>query len=521
VLGFFRPRIVMPGNFQDYFTLREQAAILAHEHVHLARQDARINALTALLRCFCWFNPLIHLGARWLRFDQELACDARAVAGGISRQDYAKALLKSQIMVTSLPVGCNWPGAQHPLIERIALLKRKPPGATGRLAGVSLVFLAASLAGLGAWAAQPPVSAKTVALSLPRMVARPASSGAPDQTVQEPARDANLAGSGHEMDAPKDGPPDAAVLPARVQAPTASGIQTRLESDLTAQPGLLMVADVQTSTQAATESVTVSGTKMREGFQKFLRGFVAPNERLTKLTRWERRICPLVVGQNSHFATFISQRIKYIALAAGARVNDDASCTPNIEVVFTTTPQALLDDVRQHHVNYLGYAETRTEVEKLAIVTRPIQAWYMTESVGATGRGWVDSNILANTGGNLLFDVPTYMSSGGRIRNGMRSGFYHILITVDSSKLAGQDIVPLADYISLLALTELEAPETCQQLSTIANRMAADCDHGVESLTQIDLAYLQGLYGMSADRKLMFQRNDIAAIMAEKLMPQK
>ncbi len=95
VLGFLRPRIVTPDGFQDHFTPQEQAAILAHERVHLARQDARINALAALLWCLCWFNPLIHLGARWLRIDQELACDASAVAGSISRRDYAQALLKS------------------------------------------------------------------------------------------------------------------------------------------------------------------------------------------------------------------------------------------------------------------------------------------------------------------------------------------------------------------------------------------------------------------------------------------
>jgi beta-lactamase regulating signal transducer with metallopeptidase domain len=81
VLGFLRPRIVTPDGFQERFTPQEQAAILAHERVHLARQDARINALAALLRCLCWFNPLIHLGARWLRIDQELACDATVVAG--------------------------------------------------------------------------------------------------------------------------------------------------------------------------------------------------------------------------------------------------------------------------------------------------------------------------------------------------------------------------------------------------------------------------------------------------------
>lgn len=159
VLGFLRPRIVTPDGFAAFFTPQEQAAILAHERVHLARQDARINALAALLRCLCWFNPLIHLGARWMRIDQELACDATVVAQSVSRSDYANALLKSQMMVSALPLGCNWPGSQHPLIERVAMLKRKQPGAARRLAGAGLVLFAASVAGLGAWAAQPPVAA--------------------------------------------------------------------------------------------------------------------------------------------------------------------------------------------------------------------------------------------------------------------------------------------------------------------------------------------------------------------------
>jgi beta-lactamase regulating signal transducer with metallopeptidase domain len=59
------------------------------------------------LRCFCWFNPFVHLGARWLRIDQELACDAIAVSGAISRRDYSMALLKSQAMIGLLPFGCN------------------------------------------------------------------------------------------------------------------------------------------------------------------------------------------------------------------------------------------------------------------------------------------------------------------------------------------------------------------------------------------------------------------------------
>jgi beta-lactamase regulating signal transducer with metallopeptidase domain len=163
VVGFLRPRIVVPDTFQEQFTIQEQAAILAHEHVHLARQDARTNALAALLRCLCWFNPLAHLGTFWLRVDQELACDATTVAGPVSRRHYANALVKSQMMAAVLPLGCNWRGSQHPLIERIALLKCKPPSTARRITGAGIVMLATASVGLTAWAAQPPEVAKFVA----------------------------------------------------------------------------------------------------------------------------------------------------------------------------------------------------------------------------------------------------------------------------------------------------------------------------------------------------------------------
>jgi beta-lactamase regulating signal transducer with metallopeptidase domain len=222
VLGFFRPRIVTPADFQGQFTPQEQSAILAHERVHLARQDARINALAAFLRCFCWFNPLIHLGARRLRIDQELACDAIAVSGAISRRDYATALLKSQLMVGVLPFGCNWPGPQHPLVERVALLQRKPPGAARRLAGMSLVLLTAASAGLGAWAAQPPVAAQSVTAPRPGIARAtlPAIGAAQDRT--NATATANPTGSGGDVDASKNAPATEAASAAPVVQAKAS-----------------------------------------------------------------------------------------------------------------------------------------------------------------------------------------------------------------------------------------------------------------------------------------------------------
>jgi len=255
VLGFFRPRIVVPDAFREQFTAPEQEAILAHERVHLARQDAHINALAALLRCLCWFNPLVHLGAAWLRIDQELACDATTVAGSVSRRDYAKALLKSQMAVTALPLGCNWPGSQHPLIQRISLLKRKPPGTARRLAGVGLVMFAATIAGLGAWAAQPPVAAKSMGAlqagmalaTLPVMVA-------PGQTAGhtgpgQPVATANPTGSGNDVDASKNARASRAVSAAPV-----AHMQAK------ATPNPLMTTNAQRSAEQALPPTTETST---------------------------------------------------------------------------------------------------------------------------------------------------------------------------------------------------------------------------------------------------------------------
>jgi hypothetical protein len=290
---------------------------------------------------------------------------------------------------------------------------------------------------------------------------------------------------------------------------------------------LLLAGVLHASAQTApTESVTVTATKSREVFSKFVKGFAAPTKLMGKIARWDRRICPLVLGQKSNFNTFIAQRVKYVALAAGARINPEPSCIPNIEIVFTTTPQDLIDHVRQHQPYFLGYVESGAEINKLATVTRPIQAWYTTETVDAHGLHQVDVGWLqganipsADVHGDALSTAPSYASTGGRINDGITSGFNHVLIVVDSTRLAGQKIVPLADYISMLALTQLNSLEDCPQQPSIVSLLAANCDHAVDGLTEFDLAYLHGLYRMRADRGLMFQRNDIADLMADRVTP--
>lgn len=158
LVGFWRPRIVLPADFEARYTPEEASWVLAHERAHLQRGDALVNAVATGWLCVFWFNPLMYLAVGWLRFDQDLAADALVLAAaGPSPRGYANALLKTQLISDSpwrLPVGCQWQSS-HPLKERIGMLRRPLPGMYRRCLGVSTA-LALILCSVGAaWAVQP------------------------------------------------------------------------------------------------------------------------------------------------------------------------------------------------------------------------------------------------------------------------------------------------------------------------------------------------------------------------------
>lgn len=170
VVGFWRPRIVLPGDFEARWSSAERELVLAHEQVHLERGDTRVNALAALVRALNWFNPLIHYAATRMRIDQELACDAAVLTRfPQARRRYAEAMLKTQFGLASNlfptpPAACHWTGV-HVLKERIAMLKHPLPSRALQRAGVLAITVFAGVAACVAWAAQPAQLAQPAASS--------------------------------------------------------------------------------------------------------------------------------------------------------------------------------------------------------------------------------------------------------------------------------------------------------------------------------------------------------------------
>ncbi|MBA2589702.1 MAG: hypothetical protein H0U98_13885 [Alphaproteobacteria bacterium] len=310
----------------------------------------------------------------------------------------------------------------------------------------------------------------------------------------------------------------------------------------------LLVAPVAAQTPAPVpapqpESITVIATKASEAaIDSFIGTRTAATRVAGKLARWRRAICPETRGLGPTYAKFVTGRIREIAESIGARVSDDEKCTPNIEIVFTTAPQGLLDSVRKEHPSYLGYYDNESQAQKLATVTHPIQSWYTTATGDLTGEPQVDGGkkqgvefqalgmtVTAPGGLGLAPSMQTFSmpsatarsTTGSRNSDGLSSEFFHVLIVAEPAKLYDHDVGTLADYVAVLALSQSGSPDHCESLPSITNLLAPGCATTARTITDGDLAYLRGLYKMSPTATLQGQRHEMRFQMEKTLVTDK
>jgi bla regulator protein BlaR1 len=143
LVGAWHPRVIVPVDFEVRYPERDRQLMLAHEQAHQERGDAFVSSIAAAWLCAFWFNPLMYWALGRIRFDQELACDALVVSRShAGKQRYANALLRAQLTYQSawrMPAGCHWQ-SNHPLKERIAMLKLRSPAPSRRIAGITFTF---------------------------------------------------------------------------------------------------------------------------------------------------------------------------------------------------------------------------------------------------------------------------------------------------------------------------------------------------------------------------------------------
>jgi hypothetical protein len=133
-----------------------------------------------------------------------------------------------------------------------------------------------------------------------------------------------------------------------------------------------------------------------------------------------------------------------------------------------------------------------------------IQGWYLTTSGGARAL----NTELALLPLNLLPVWPQLMPrTGGADTNGIGA----VILVIDTNKVGGFGIGAIADYLTMLTLSVIQAPNNCDPLPSILDLMSSTCGTREKptAMTAGDLAFLKALYYLNTGLDSSLSRSGI------------
>jgi hypothetical protein len=224
------------------------------------------------------------------------------------------------------------------------------------------------------------------------------------------------------------------------------------------------------------------------------------------LARWRggrQSICPLTEGLTPGYNAFVTARLRALAAYVGAPVQSDPQCKSNVQILFTNNPQQKMDSVMTwatgvaFHNRYTGGMRDLIAFKN----DHAIQGWYMTTSGGSL----VLNTDVELVGLNVLPIWPQitqkYIGSGAtgtRLGggSGSGSGIGIVILVVDTTKVVGDTIGTIADYLTMLALSVNQSPDHCDALPSILDLMSSSCGarEMPTAITAGDIAFLKALY---------------------------
>ena len=282
---------------------------------------------------------------------------------------------------------------------------------------------------------------------------------------------------------------------------------------------------------AQLEDVQVTARQTADMARTFV-GRVAAPARGRGLGRW-RKICPGIANLDRAIAQPIVDRIAATADELGIEV-EGPGCDANIIVVFTVDATAVtraIVEADPHVFRGQGGGIDRGGVALRAFLAseRPVRWWTLSVPIdsesgrravripGDPGGMPVDSVFAAAIGCNandcLAAATPVIQSrSASRINSQIVDQIYKSIIVVDIDAVSGLNTTQLGDYLSLVALSQVDPEAETGAFDTVLNLF--DNPRGVPGLTAWDRSYLSALYGSHSRRRTVGgQAAAVASIM--------
>lgn len=275
------------------------------------------------------------------------------------------------------------------------------------------------------------------------------------------------------------------------------------------------------------EGVVVEGRRLspeerRKAESAFVKGLSTATKR-NRLARWNREVCPGVVGLPEAKAAFIAERIAAEARALKLEVGR-SGCRPDILILFTSRPDQAAADFAEKYSAFLADQPRAGEFESgggrqglndFLRTPRPVRWWHVAQLTASDDRPLSRIEIPPGSGN---FRLANQTTGGSRLASLWKEDLTRAVIIVDATKVRGVTYEALASYLAMVSLAQLDPDPDPGALSSIMT-LFADREAGREtpaSLSGSDRAFLQGLYAAPADAAgLNVQRGAIRRSLAD------
>lgn len=257
--------------------------------------------------------------------------------------------------------------------------------------------------------------------------------------------------------------------------------------------GALLLAAPPALAQTASENpsgpITITGQRLKEVLRNFVNSVtqVGPTD---QLAHWDREICPRILGLDKTQTEYVFQRMSQVAREVRVKTSK-RGCPTMLTIVMTrdtsTIARVIADDFPSDNI------QVRNWLRKFVEAPGPAR-WISLVNECGTGCG------LPNT----------------RLSKATRPKLQAMIILVDSTRLERVTIGQLADYLSLVALTNppVDAP---QDRRSILGLFSGKDGEAAGELTNVDLSLLISLYGIREEFGVEQQRGSMVTRMAKEL----
>lgn len=267
---------------------------------------------------------------------------------------------------------------------------------------------------------------------------------------------------------------------------------------LSAFPALAQAPSAETEAAAAGQAapldeITVSGERStrpeRSAVSGQARAIAAPigSKRRNPMARFEKPVCPGVMGLPEDWAEELVGRVRYVAGEVGLRLAPENTCQVNALIAFVPDSGEGMRQV-ERALPELFQRLSLHEKREIMAGTGPVQVVTATLERTRDGFAIPDRKNMADP---PVVNVPLAFS---HIFLTTREDIEGVVLLFETRAVDGMSIVQLADYAAMRAFAETRPPrEEVLAMDSILTLFESGVS-APQSLTDFDFAYLRSLY---------------------------